>query len=79
MAKAELSFYKSLEVCQRLKQTVDNKEYNEMKCRLLLNLGKLDVFLNVTVFIDIPSHVQTVLFQGLWTITKVTARNVRVI
>ena len=40
LSKAESAFTKSLEVCVSLKKSVAVKDYMEMKCRLLLNLGK---------------------------------------
>lgn len=39
LKKAELSFWKSFEVCKRLESTINNRVLMEMKSRLLLNLG----------------------------------------
>ncbi|XP_013407621.1 tonsoku-like protein, partial [Lingula anatina] len=39
LRKGEDAFMKSLEVCERLKRSIKNEEYMEMKARLFLNLG----------------------------------------
>ena len=39
LKKAENAFLHSLEVCQQLRESTSQKEYAEMRARLLLNLG----------------------------------------
>ena len=38
---AEVSFRQSLGLCEKLKDTIRELEYSEMKARLLLNFGRL--------------------------------------
>lgn len=42
--KAEKAFVKSLELCERIKQTLNTKEYMAMKSRIFLNLGEFCLF-----------------------------------
>ena len=41
LLRAQEAFVKSLEVCKRLADKVERKEYQQMKARLILNLGNV--------------------------------------